>query len=215
MERESPYSKRQRMDQTEQVPLHILLEYMSVGTPWTHLRRTCPWSCHWHSRTIGSLCLHCWSGGRRIRRRYIPTRNITSKSGTRLRALYTSGQMGREVTTRFKRRNVHDVIPVGSFGQAQDLCQAITRRFEDARAGYGFTAISMHFENCRQPHLHVVHDCAWSNGTCRCVAFYGIVHGPNHSSVWTCRTTGCRTTVSKPKITKITPSRCCLCRLRY
>ncbi|XP_042150540.1 uncharacterized protein LOC115312284 [Ixodes scapularis] len=94
----------------------------------------------------------------------------------------------RRVPTR--RRIVHDVIPVGSLGEAESLYQTLSRSFEDPRSGFAFTAVSFHLDGCRKPHVHVVHDCAWSNGSCRCVAFYGIHRRPNRASIWTSNATG-------------------------
>ncbi|XP_040065320.3 uncharacterized protein LOC121835583 [Ixodes scapularis] len=89
-----------------------------------------------------------------------------------------------------RRRIVHDVITVGSYGEAQESYFTLSKRLEEPRAGYAFAAISFHISGCRRPHLHVVHDCSWSNGTCRCVAFAGFRRRPNRSSVWSCNTNG-------------------------
>ncbi|XP_049525173.1 uncharacterized protein LOC119457114 [Dermacentor silvarum] len=56
---------------------------------------------------------------------------------------------------------------------------------EKLRTFYGVAAVSVHTRDTSIPHVHVVHDCSWSNGSCRCVSFSGFVRRPNRSSVWT------------------------------
>ncbi|XP_037557265.2 LOW QUALITY PROTEIN: uncharacterized protein LOC119434485 [Dermacentor silvarum] len=84
-----------------------------------------------------------------------------------------------------RRRIVHDVFPARDDGEAQDICNEIIRRFELGPTQYGVAAVSVHTRDTSIPHVHVVHDCSWSNGSCRCVSFSGFVRRPNRSSVWT------------------------------
>ncbi|KAH8033056.1 hypothetical protein HPB51_006014 [Rhipicephalus microplus] len=64
------------------------------------------------------------------------------------------------------------------------MCNDIVRRFEQGPTQYGITAIALHTRGTTLPHVHVLHDCSWSNGTCRSVIFTGFVRRPNRSSIW-------------------------------
>ncbi|XP_037515558.1 uncharacterized protein LOC119391994 [Rhipicephalus sanguineus] len=88
-----------------------------------------------------------------------------------------------------RRRIVHDVFPARNDREAQDICLEIIKRFELGSTQYAVTAISVHTDGTSIPHVHVIHDCSWSNGSCRCVAFSGFARRPNRSSIWSTNAT--------------------------
>lgn len=76
------------------------------------------------------------------------------------------------------------MIPAIDAGHAQKLYVESPKRFEEARFKYSRTnhinVISIHTLDKSIPQTHVIHDCAWSNRTCRCFVFLG--HGIATSS---------------------------------
>ncbi|XP_072141949.1 uncharacterized protein, partial [Dermacentor andersoni] len=88
-----------------------------------------------------------------------------------------------------RRRIVHDVFPARNDGEAENICGEIIRRFELGATQYAVAAVATHTRDTSLPHVHVIHDCSWSNGSCRCVAFAGFVRRPNRSSVWSTNAT--------------------------
>ncbi|XP_049269144.1 uncharacterized protein LOC119384893 [Rhipicephalus sanguineus] len=83
-----------------------------------------------------------------------------------------------------RRKLVHDVFPARDDGEAETICHDIIRGFEQGPTQYGIAAVALHTRGTTLPHVHVLHDCSWSNGTCRCVIFAGFVRRPNRSSIW-------------------------------
>lgn len=88
-----------------------------------------------------------------------------------------------------RRRIVHDVFPARNDGDAQAICLEIIKRFELGTTQYAVAAVSVHTRDTTMPHVHVIHDCSWSNGSCRCTTFAGFVRRPNRSSVWSSNAT--------------------------
>ncbi|KAH8042725.1 hypothetical protein HPB51_025568 [Rhipicephalus microplus] len=83
-----------------------------------------------------------------------------------------------------RRKLVHDVFPARDDEEAQNICNGIVRGFEQGPTQYGVAAVTLRTRGTTLPHVYVLHDCSWTNGTCRCVIFAGFVRRPNRSSIW-------------------------------
>lgn len=86
-------------------------------------------------------------------------------------------------SVRKRRELVHVVFSARCDGQAETICNDIVRRFEQAPTQYGIAAVALYTRGTTLPHVYVLHDCSWSNGTCWCVIFAGFVTWPNRSPI--------------------------------
>lgn len=79
-----------------------------------------------------------------------------------------------------RRRLCHDVLPVRDYNDGRQ----ITNRIAEQRYYGQLLIISFHSRDSRWNHLHVVHDCSWNAGTCRCNAFRGLRFNRRRRAKW-------------------------------
>ncbi|KAH8027011.1 hypothetical protein HPB51_001326 [Rhipicephalus microplus] len=179
--------KRQHDEQEDEIPLYYHLEVlfgdtdyipkdklqsllvratrtvlMTLMKPWRHLR---------------SL-IEAW---KKYQIQTCPNQQLEEME----RSLKSSPRWALQLHSVQKRRKlVHDVFPTRDDGKAETICNDIVRGFEQGPTQYGVAAVALHTRGTTPPHVHVLHDCSWSNGTCQCVIFAGFGRKPNLSSIW-------------------------------
>lgn len=79
-----------------------------------------------------------------------------------------------------RRRLCHDVLPVRNHNDGRQITDRITKQ-----RYYGQLLIISYHETESWNHLHVVHDCSWNAGTCRCNAFRGLRFIRRRRAKWT------------------------------
>lgn len=81
-----------------------------------------------------------------------------------------------------RRRICHDILPVRDLDHGIEYANNVrSKRY------YGqLIIVSYHGSNSDWQHLHIVHDCSWTAGTCRCSCFAGFPFAPRRRrAVWT------------------------------
>lgn len=81
-----------------------------------------------------------------------------------------------------RRRICHDILPVRDLEHSNEYINGIRKQ----RYHGQLLIISYHESSPDWRHLHIVHDCSWSAGTCRCAVFQGLpVLSRRRRAVWT------------------------------